>query len=134
MTLEINSEHLEFRFSRGGGPGGQNVNKVSTRVTVLYAFDQDNRWDEAAIERIRRKLTTRMSADGRLMVTSSRHRTQRMNRDEAVARLTELVEEALRRAKPRRATRPSRGAKERRLTSKRQVSERKQSRRMKSDD
>lgn len=130
--MEIRSEFLEFRFTRGGGPGGQNVNKVSTRVTVLYAFGQDKQWDQATVARIRRKLATRMSADGRLMVTSSRHRTQRMNRDEAIARLTDLVEAALRRARPRRATRPSRASQERRLTSKRQVSERKQSRRMKS--
>lgn len=132
--MEISAEYLEFRFTRGGGPGGQNVNKVNTRVTVLYAFDQDPRWDPANVERFRRKLSTRMSADGRIMVTSSRHRTQGMNRDEAVGRLTELVEAALRREKPRRATRPSRAAKERRLTSKRQVSERMQARRSKGEE
>ena len=125
LTLMISPDHLEYRFTRGGGPGGQNVNKVSTRVTVLYAFDRDPQWDGAAAERIGRRLASRLSRDGRIMVTSSKHRTQRMNRDEALERLAALIETALLRAKPRRATRPTRGSQERRLTEKRRTGERK---------
>jgi len=122
--------YLEYRFTRGGGPGGQNVNKVSTRVTLLYAFEADPRWDVPTVDRLRRKLNTRLSADQRIMVTCSRHRTQGMNRDEALERLGEIVEAALRRPKARHATCPTRASKERRLTAKRRTGERKQTRKL----
>lgn len=134
MILEFDPDQIEFRFSRAGGPGGQNVNKVSTRATLLYAFDRDPRWDVSARDRLHRKLITRLSADGRIMVTCSRHRTQRMNRDESLVRLGEIVEAALRRAKPRHATRPTRASKERRLTAKRREGERKQTRKIKNEE
>lgn len=132
--LTISSDYLEYRFTRGGGPGGQNVNKVSTRVTVRYAFDRDPRWDAAAVEHIRRRLVSRLSRDGRIMVTCSKHRTQRMNREEALDRLHALIETAFRRAKPRRATKPTRASQERRLTEKRRTGERKQRREMKKEE
>lgn len=125
----MNSSLLEFRFTRAGGPGGQNVNKVSTRVTVYYAFERDPRWDERARERIRRKLHTRISADGRLMVSSSKFRTQPRNRDAVLTRLEELMAAALHRPALRRPTRPTPASRARRLTAKRRASLRKRERR-----
>ena len=127
--LTIPAGELEISFARSGGPGGQNVNKVASKVdlrwnpTTSTALSEDDRaW-------VLQKLRSRLTTDGTLIVTSTATRDQIANRDDAMSKLTLIVAAALDRPKPRKATRPSRGAKRRRLADKRKNSEKKANRR-----
>ncbi len=117
--LEIPDAELELRTSRSSGPGGQNVNKLETRVTVRFDVAGSPSLDDEQRERIREALATRITKAGVLQVTSQRHRTQAANRDAAVARLAEIVAEALEPERERRPTRVPRAARRRRLEGKR---------------
>ena len=120
-TLTIDERELEERFVRASGPGGQNVNKVATAVELRFdvagsSFPDDVKTRLAALA------GSRMTSDGVLVVDSREHRTQAMNREAARARLVALVQQAAVRPRTRRATRPGRAAKERRLVGKKQRS------------
>lgn len=117
--VEIGDEELRFVTSRASGPGGQNVNKVETRVSVLFDVDASPSLDAEARARLHERLAGRISRTGVLRVTCQRHRTQAANREGAVARLVELLASALREEAPRRPTRVPRAAKRRRLEAKR---------------
>ncbi|HMG55698.1 MAG TPA: alternative ribosome rescue aminoacyl-tRNA hydrolase ArfB [Kofleriaceae bacterium] len=124
---------LALAFSRSGGPGGQNVNKVASKVelrwnpTTSAALSADERtW---LIERLRSRLTS----DGTLIVTSTATRDQLKNRDDATSKLALIVRAALDRPVPRRATKPSRAAKRRRLADKRHKAEIKRGRTSRDD-
>lgn len=121
----IDPAELHVRFSRSSGPGGQNVNKVATRVTVEFDVAASPALSDEQRGRIRAALPNRIGADGRIRVTCQRFRTQAANRRAAVERLLDLLAEALRPRVPRRATRPTRAAVARRLDAKRQASQRK---------
>ena len=121
--LTIPDEELSFEFSRSGGPGGQNVNKVSTRATLLFDVAGSPSLTEEQRSRIMSRLRTRITKAGVLRVTSQRHRTQRANREAAVERFAELLREALRPRRPRRKTRVPRAVKERRLQEKKRRGE-----------
>jgi len=122
FTFEDLAAWVEARFDRGGGPGGQNVNKVSTRATLLFDFANCERLSDAQREMLRSKLASRLSADGRLRVVSGEARTQIANRAAAERVLTTLVNRSLRTPRPRVATRPSRASKMRRLDDKKRRS------------
>lgn len=119
---------LSFRAVRSSGPGGQNVNKRSTKVELRVRVD-DLGLNEDARRRLQRLAGSRLTADGELILTSEGERSQRRNREEALARLRELVVRACTRPKKRVATKPTRGSRERRLQSKRERGEKKESRR-----
>ncbi|MBN2448412.1 MAG: aminoacyl-tRNA hydrolase [Phycisphaerae bacterium] len=119
----------EVQFSRSAGPGGQNVNKVSTRATVLLDFEACTRLSDWQKARIRGRLRTRLARDGRLRVVSQVERTQARNRNRAERRLIELLAEAFTVQKSRRPTAPTRGSRERRLEAKRQRGDVKRQRR-----
>jgi ribosome-associated protein len=127
-NLAIPDEEVTFATSRSGGPGGQNVNKLETRVTVRFDLAGSNALSEDQKARLRERLATRITRDGILQVTSQRHRSQSMNREAAVERFAELLRENLREEPPRRKTRPSRAAKARRMDDKRRQSQRKRQR------
>ena len=91
----ISEDDLVFKFSRSSGPGGQNVNKVSTRVTVFYDLMGSESFTQQQKNRIRKKLATRVDKGGRLRVACQRGRTQKSNREGAVERLVELLAESL---------------------------------------
>ncbi|MFP4643954.1 MAG: alternative ribosome rescue aminoacyl-tRNA hydrolase ArfB [Spirochaetales bacterium] len=117
-----------WEFSRSGGPGGQNVNKVNTRATLRLAIGELP-LDEASKDRVREKLANRITSDDELLIHASEGRSQRANRRAAVYRAASLICAALRRQKRRKPTRPSKGAKERRIGAKKVRGRHKQNRR-----
>jgi len=127
--LTIPAGELAIAFARSGGPGGQNVNKVASKVelrwnptTSVALGDGDRAW---LLDRLRSRLT----GDGTLIVTSTLTRDQLQNRDDAESKLVLILRTALERPKTRRATKPSRSAKRRRVADKRHRSEIKRMRR-----
>ena len=126
--LSIPDEEVAFVTSRSGGPGGQNVNKLETRVTLRFDLGGSASLSEEQKARRRERLATRITKAGILQVTAQRHRTQAANREAAVERFAELLRENLREEAPRKKTRPSRAAKARRLEAKRRHSQRKRER------
>ena len=114
----ISEEELVFKFSRGGGPGGQNVNKVNTRVTVLFDAANSRSFSDEQKERILKRLASRTDKDGVIRVVSQQYRTQKANREAAVERLEELLSGALKKKKMRKKTRVPEAAKRERLEKK----------------
>ena len=126
--LSIPDEELSFATSRSGGPGGQNVNKLETRVTVRFDVTGSSSLSEEQRQRLLERLATRITREGVLHVTSQKHRTQGENREAAAARLAELMAEALREEIPRKASRVSKAAKRRRVDAKKRRGQRKRER------
>lgn len=118
--LHIPEEELSFVASRSSGPGGQHVNKVSTRMTLRFDVEASPSLDQDQKAKVRQRLATRMTKDGVLLVHAQKHRSQSRNRLRAVERFVELLRGALAEAPPRRPTRKSVRARARRLEAKRQ--------------
>lgn len=116
--VSIPYSELSFSASRSSGPGGQNVNKVNSRVTLFFDVANSPSLSDRQRQLIKRRLATRVNKHGVFRVVSQKHRTQAANRDEAIERLRSLLQEALRRTKPRKRTRLPKAAKERRLKEK----------------
>ena len=117
-SLLIPENEVEFSASRSGGPGGQNVNKVSTRVMLRFDAARSPSLSEWQRGRILSRLGTRVTKSGVLVVTSRRHRTQFANRQAVTERFVELLRDALKRRRPRKKTRPTAASRERRLDAK----------------
>lgn len=117
MTTIPESE-LEFRFFRAGGPGGQNVNKVSTAVQMRFDAKNSPSLRDPVRERLMKLAGSRLTLDGVILITAVRFRTQERNRADAIERLQELVDKASIAPTYRVPTRPTRASKERRLQAK----------------
>ena len=124
----IPGHELEITASRAGGPGGQHVNKTSTRITVRWNVKTTRALNEVQKERVLQKLQSRLTSEGDLIVHNSSSRSQDQNRKAALVRLAELVRHALHVPKKRIKTKISKGAKEARLVSKKRHSEIKKAR------
>jgi ribosome-associated protein len=126
--VAIPEDELVFKTSRSGGPGGQNVNKLNTRVTLLFDVAGSSSLSAEQKQRILSTLSGRIDRQGVLRVVSQKHRSQEANRRGAVERLQELLEEALKPVPVRRKPRPSAASRRRRLAEKKQRSQLKRQR------
>lgn len=116
--ISIREDELVFRFCRSAGPGGQNVNKVNTSVTVYFDLAASEAFSEYQKKKIQRKFASRINKAGTMWVVCQRHRTQKANRQGAVERLVELLAQGIAEKKPRRKTKVSYAATQQRLDEK----------------
>lgn len=117
-SLSLDEREIEESFIRASGPGGQHVNKTSSAVQLRFDLRNTKSLPEDIIARVTELAGSRLTKDGVIVITADSHRSQRMNRDDALARLVELIRSATVRQKARRPTRPTRSSKEKRLDSK----------------
>ena len=121
--VTVPASALRLQYSRSGGPGGQNVNKVNTRVQLWVPLAAIAGLSDSAVFRLRQHAGSRVTIADEIHITAETERTQERNRQAVLDRLRELIVTAKKEPKRRKKTKPSRGAKERRLKGKRQRSE-----------
>ena len=127
--MNIPASEYTLEFVRSGGPGGQNVNKVSSKAQLRWKVGVSNSLTEEQKNRVREVLKNRLTNDDEILVVAEDERSQIQNRELAIVRFQEMITEALKIPKKRRATKPTRSSKEKRLHSKKIISARKQTRR-----
>ncbi len=126
--MTIPSSEYTLEFARSGGPGGQNVNKVSSKAQLRFNVGASLVLSEDQKNRVREILKNRLTNEDEILVVAEDERSQIQNRELVVARFQELITQALHVPKKRRPTRPTYGSREKRLQTKKIISERKQSR------
>ncbi|MBW3596297.1 MAG: aminoacyl-tRNA hydrolase [Planctomycetes bacterium] len=127
-SISVPLKELDFTFSRSSGPGGQNVNKVNTKVTMHWSVAESDALPEPVRRRFLEKFRNRVNNDGQVVLASQRYRDQGRNVADCMDKLREMLAEAATPPRTRKKTRPTRGSKERRLREKRATTEKKQRR------
>ncbi len=122
-TIALNENEIQLEFIRATGPGGQNVNKVSSAVQLRFDAAGSSAINDAIYERLKKIAGRRMTTAGVLILKANRFRSQDQNRQDAVNRLVLLIQRAMEKPKHRRPTRPSAASRQRRLAAKRHRSE-----------
>lgn len=123
--IRVPEGEIRFRFDRAGGPGGQNVQKTSTKATLRWSVEESGGIPEAVRERFRRRFRRRITRSGEIVISSQRYRDQSRNARDCVDKLRSMLRDVATAPKPRKPTRPGKGVKERRLREKKARSERK---------
>ncbi len=127
--IAVDESELDITYTRASGPGGQHVNKVSTAVQLRYNFRESPGLPQGVKQRLAARNDHRITAGGDIIIDASQFRSQRRNRDDAIRRLVEMLQQVAKPRKKRRLTRPTLGSVKRRLENKRHRSETKQRRR-----
>ena len=120
--ISIREDELIFKLSRSSGPGGQNVNKVNTRVTLFFDVANCNIFSDLQKQRILKRLATRADKNGVIRVASQKYRTQKANRSAAIERLRQLLKDSLRTRPVRKKTKVPKYAQQQRLEEKKRRS------------
>ena len=123
------SKEFEFQTSRSSGPGGQHVNKVETRVTLKFPVLGSKLLEEGERARLLLKWKNKLNSEHAILIHSEKHRSQHRNREDAIKIFKKLLEKAFTDPKPRKKTKPSKGAIQERLNAKKKHSDKKQQRR-----
>ena len=132
--VQIPDSELSFTFVRSGGPGGQNVNKVSSKAVLRWNFAASVALPWPVRQRFLERFGSRLTGEGELIVTSDRHRDRLRNQEDCLEKLRELLLLVATPPKPRKKTKPGKGARERRHRHKREQGEKKRERSRKSWD
>jgi ribosome-associated protein len=122
-SIQLDEREIQFVFTRSAGPGGQNVNKLSTTVQLRFNVRESPTLPEAVKHRLVKLAGKRMTSEGILIIVARQYRTQEQNRQEAMDRLIRLIQQAAQPPKPRHKTRPTHASILRRLETKRRRSE-----------
>lgn len=134
-TIAIADDELEWSFARSGGPGGQNVNKVASKAVLRWkAAATTATIPPAAMARMKVAFPSRFTTDGDAVIQSQKYRDQERNKEDCLLKLAEMVRASLIEPTVRKKTKPSKGAKKRRVADKRRASAKKQSRRVSGSD
>ncbi|MBN9120727.1 MAG: aminoacyl-tRNA hydrolase [Planctomycetes bacterium] len=134
-SIAIPADELEWSFARSGGPGGQNVNKVASKAVLRWkAAATAAALPPAAMARMKTAFPSRFTTEGDAVIQSQKYRDQERNKEDCLLKLAEMVRGSLAEPTVRKKTKPSKGAKKRRVADKRRASAKKQSRRVGGDE
>jgi ribosome-associated protein len=132
-TLRLLDGEYDWKFARSGGPGGQNVNKVASKASLTWKVQGSTQIPDYVKIRLALRHSRFFNSDGTLTITSQRFRDQERNRQDCIEKLAAIVEDARHAPKARKATKPTRGSKERRIVAKKKRAAVKQGRRVDGD-